>query len=353
LLTRFNSYASPALNSRAKGYPYGNAVPSRVRMLRTFWPDLAAVEGVGLLPIAFVGQEYPCYVGSTGDIAVFLPFDQLLHLIDLFKAGVDAATKIVNDIRSDTRHGQFRCYELRATEIESSAHDLEAFIACCRTQAKAGPVIDRVSWKVREAFDCSTYAVHVENVGTVLAQSRGVNGSIGLSFVPEPRDTFFLDSYEDSMQSIALPYDVWGPTYAADKLAYSNTGVASVPTFRYQYREFFVSGTTSGGAVRGIHGTAWRLCLPEQWHGERYSYHSLGVAVNEGTRQRGDRRGMVVTVRGRELVVEEAALVYDLTGRHLTTHLTSGIGSEDDEIESEDEEEEAEERPRDVEEATA
>jgi hypothetical protein len=80
LLTRFSPYASPALNSRAEGYPYGNAVPSRVRMLRTFWPDLAAVESVSLLPIAFVGQEYPCYVGSTGDIAVFLPFDQLLHV---------------------------------------------------------------------------------------------------------------------------------------------------------------------------------------------------------------------------------------------------------------------------------
>jgi hypothetical protein len=80
LLTRFSPYASPALSTRARGYPYGNVVPVRVRMLRTFWPELAAVESVGLLPIAFVGQEYSCYVASTGDVAVFLPFDQLLQI---------------------------------------------------------------------------------------------------------------------------------------------------------------------------------------------------------------------------------------------------------------------------------
>lgn len=135
-------------------------------------------------------------------------------VIDLYKAGVEAATKTVNDIRSDTRHGQFRCYELRAARVEPNARDLEDFIARCRAQTKAGPTIGRVSWKVREAFDFSTYAVHVENVGTLLAQSRRVNDPIEVSFVPGLRGSFFLDSYEDSMQSIALPYDVWGPTYA-------------------------------------------------------------------------------------------------------------------------------------------
>jgi len=274
-------------------------------------------------------------------------------VIDLFKAGVEAATQTVNDIRSDTRHGQFRYHELRATRLEPSAQDLEDFIAGCRAQAKGGPVIGKVNWKVREAFVCSTYAVHVENVGTLFAQSRRVNGRIGLSFVPGPRGSFFLDGYEDSMQSVALPYDVWGPTYAADKLANSNKGVASVQTFRYENRQYFVSGTTSGGGTNVIHGTAWRLCLPEQWHGERYSYHSLGVAVNAGTRQCGDRRGMVVLVRGREFVVEEAVLVYDLNGWHLTANHLAEAESEDDEPASDQEGDEEEDGLCSVEEAVA
>ncbi|MFP3637529.1 hypothetical protein [Paraburkholderia sp. SIMBA_054] len=74
----FSPLASPALVLRGGSYPYGERVPSRVRMRRTCWPDHADAMNVPLLPIAFVGQEYGCYVSSQGDIATFLPFDQLL-----------------------------------------------------------------------------------------------------------------------------------------------------------------------------------------------------------------------------------------------------------------------------------
>jgi hypothetical protein len=96
----------------------------------------------------------------------------------LFEAGVAAAARTLSDIRGDTRHGEFRGHELRSIRIEHVGQDISDFISLCRMQTSAGPVTGRVTWKVREAFDCSTYAVHVENVGTLSAQRWLVNGQV-------------------------------------------------------------------------------------------------------------------------------------------------------------------------------
>lgn len=80
MVEQSRSMSSPALISRAPAYPFGATVPSRVRMLRTCYPTFAAVDCAHILPIAFVGQAYECYVGEDGEIAVFLPYDQILHI---------------------------------------------------------------------------------------------------------------------------------------------------------------------------------------------------------------------------------------------------------------------------------
>lgn len=74
----FTPHASPALAHRSPSYPFHDRVPLSVRMRSTTWPRHAAAANVPILPLAFVGQEYRCYVSSCGAVVALLPFEQML-----------------------------------------------------------------------------------------------------------------------------------------------------------------------------------------------------------------------------------------------------------------------------------
>ena len=124
-----------------------------------------------------------------------------------------------------------------------------------------------------------------------------------------------------------VPYTVWGRAYCADKLAMAGKKVASVPTFIVNGREYVNDGTTSRGSYCECEG--WTFCAPEDWAGPTYNYESQCKAWDEGRAERGDRRGLIIRVRGRLCVLDGVAEFYDNNAQFL--HYTN-VEEESNEI---------------------
>ena len=68
----------PALHSKGEGYPFGNKVPAKIRMLQTVTADPMPVIGFAYLngelpPLALVGQQYSCWTNKYGAVSVVFP----------------------------------------------------------------------------------------------------------------------------------------------------------------------------------------------------------------------------------------------------------------------------------------
>lgn len=272
-----------------------------------------------------------------------------------FEAGVlqfEAALAVLTQ-KPEVKPWEF--HDLKDFDVEVSADDQEAFKALCRQQSVASSHPHGVDWKVREHIEASRFAVRVEGVGILCLVKYFTRADAFLEFVPpavsgnKHQEAFFHHSYEDDAQSVALPYKVWGKAYAADKMAYSGKGKASVPTFRYGGREYLISGSLSGPGKEGRYsiGTAWALCPRSQWTGNVYSYEAHTKMLDRGIQQRSDYRGIAVLVRGQEMVIESAMFVYDLNAQPLDySHDDEDVRDEESdpsllEREFEDEDEEA------------
>lgn len=68
----------PAIQKRNPGYPFGDRVPRRIRMLKTVVPDLSHFFPEIKHPIARAGAEFRAWTNSNGAvIAVFPNGDKL------------------------------------------------------------------------------------------------------------------------------------------------------------------------------------------------------------------------------------------------------------------------------------
>lgn len=68
----------PALHAKGEGYPFGDKVPAKVRMLRTVTADPMPCIGFAFLkgrmpPVAMIDQVLPCWTNKYGAVAVVLP----------------------------------------------------------------------------------------------------------------------------------------------------------------------------------------------------------------------------------------------------------------------------------------
>jgi len=131
---------------------------------------------------------------------------------------------------------------------------------------------------------------------------------IGADYHPW-RDGLFLSSYRDGLRSVYAPQRVFAAACCANKIAEANDGVASVPTFTLKGREYVNDGGYSHRAYRDCEG--WTFCPLADWKGPTYSYRSQVDSWNEGRTERGDRRGLIVSIRGQLAVLDGAICVYD------------------------------------------
>ncbi|WP_321874630.1 hypothetical protein [Burkholderia ubonensis] len=151
------------------------------------------------------------------------------------------------------------------------------------------------------------------------------------------RDRFFLPSYKDGMRYVRLSESVWHPSYCADKIAFAKD-VASVKPFKFRGRLWVNVG--GSGNVDYREGTCWSLRPIEQWGEPRHTYESQCRAVDARAFERGSHRGLVVSVRGKQYVLDTPLLCYDDSVRSARSD-----DEEESETTADDEPEPAKQRP--------
>ncbi|TVT60060.1 MAG: hypothetical protein FHK80_03470 [Azoarcus sp. PHD] len=221
-------------------------------------------------------------------------------------------------------------YRLWRSNFQPAPAELEAFIAHCF--AHAGTNYHGIEYKIRRQARMTTVAMFARDVGTVIVHQWAGTGT-GVDYYPW-RDTFFLDSYRDDLPAIFAPYASWAVAYCADKIAASNDGIASVPTFVLNGREYINDGGCGKGSYQECEG--WTFRPLSDWRGPTYSYRTQCQAWDDGRTERGDRRGLVVSVRGQRCVLDGVALVYDDNATE-TVSLPAGDDEADIEVDDLDE----------------
>ena len=225
--------------------------------------------------------------GLTGLVGVFrVLFERALGAADVYLAEQGG--------RSGERPFGWHCNSIGITDDE-----LQRFGPHC----VAPSCMEGIETRYRDEKTMELWAMHVAGVGTLTVRrwASGASASFTLG-----RDAVMRESYRDSRPSYALAVEQWQPSYCADKLAEAGQGVASVPTFSYGGQEWVNDGGWHGPGDRGM-CEGWRLVRLEDWHGMTYSYRTQVQAWEDGRLERGDRRGLVVSVRGQRCVLASAA----------------------------------------------
>lgn len=221
----------------------------------------------------------------------------------LYQSGLDTAKVELAELIED---GADISWRLSSIKLATEGETLEAFVRACDRLMK--DPVRGIEVKVRGEVRVKTAAVYIEDVGTIIAYEWSQVGTGHIAYYPW-KAPFFLTGFRDDMPIVKAPYATWKGAYCADKLAMSGKGVASVSTFKLAGREYIQTG---GMCYRGLEqATAWRVCPIGDWNGETHSYQSICKAYDDGVRERGDERGLVVKVRGQLCVLEAAITVYD------------------------------------------
>lgn len=196
-------------------------------------------------------------------------------------------------------------YQLWRAECGATGQEFDQFIAHCR--AMSGTGLADLESKVRDRRHGLRAALYVRDLGTLVAW-RSSAGFCGIDFRPW-RDAFLFDSFQDHMALIEASYSAWAPGYCADKLAFADQGVATVPTVVIQGREYIITSVSGNGRYQ--EGQAWTFCALADWRGPTYNYRSHCHAYDNGSVERGDHRGLIVRVRGELCVIDGAATIVD------------------------------------------
>lgn len=257
-------------------------------------PDLSANQCAILLATA--AKFVPTLEGKVGVL-----FSQAIAIA---QAKLDAAmANMTDEIKEDTS----RYLPWHSHDFNAVPHTIAAFVEHCDSMITRDKLAG-VEYKVTHRHQMTTAGVFIEHIGSIVVHQWHNVDTENLAYFPF-RDSFFMESLRDSAPRIAEPIQTWGHAYCADKIAYSHKGIASVPTFAYRGREYINDGMSHHGDYSECEG--WTFRPFADWHGPTYSYAEQCRAWDDGRLERGDRRGLVVHVRGQRCVLDGCAVFFD------------------------------------------
>ena len=187
-----------------------------------------------------------------------------------------------------------------------------AFAALCESGA-----IDGAQTRVRAHRDWREWVLYVEGLGTLSLwthvdetgqETRGDETQAPYVFEYSPgRASAIAESYRDARTVIEAPISTWGGLAAS---ALSAGGEApAVPSVLHEGRRYVTTGALYHGEY--AEGYAWTVVAREDWSGAVYTRDELLRLWDRGVRERGDDRGLQVTVRGQRCVLGAAVLFID------------------------------------------
>jgi hypothetical protein len=187
-----------------------------------------------------------------------------------------------------------------------------AFAALCESGA-----IEGAQTRVRAHRDWREWVLYVEALGTLSLwthvdetgqETRGDETEAPYVFEYSPgRESAIAESFRDVRTVIDAPISVWGSLAAS---ALSAVGEApSVPSVLHEGRRYVTTGALYHGEY--AEGYAWTVVAREDWSGAVCTRDELLRLWDRGVRERGDDRGLQVTVRGQRCVLGAPVLFVD------------------------------------------
>lgn len=211
----------------------------------------------------------------------------------MFAKGTEAIKRIAGPARPLFAHGLMlasaelekmveRCGEdkeprrIWRVTCDPTDDEFDAFVA--HSRAMVSSAFDGIEYKVRDENGYVVAAMYARDVGTLIARQWSETNR-AIDFRPW-RDSFFLESYRDGIQAIKAPYSTWGRAYCAEKLANSNDGIASVPTFVINGREYINDGGFSRGSHRECEaGRSPRLLIGKERRSATAAKFARGITA--------------------------------------------------------------------------
>lgn len=123
------------------------------------------------------------------------------------------------------------------------------------------------------------------------------------------RDNFFRDSYRDDQPVIEAASSLWDEVCCAGTIAQSGGNAASCKAFAFNGVEYINDGQMHSMELCTCEG--WTFRPLAQWDGPTYTYATQRAAWDDGRLERGDRRGLVVNVNRKTVVLDGSALFFD------------------------------------------
>lgn len=242
--------------------------------------------------------------------AIFCKADTVVGSLEsrlraVFLQGLATAKLVHEDMIGRRIFAEDQKYALWRTDIKIASSVLDQFI-----QVSSAALANKqmgIEVKKRNTRRMLCFGVYIPDAGSVVVRIWP-NAGCGIDYHVY-RDPFFNVSYLDDMREIEAPLTMWEHAYCADKIAYSDESVPSVPTFTLNGREYIHTGGMSSGSYQECKALTFRPL--EGWKGDTYTYRSQCRAWDDGLKERGDQRGLVVSVRGRKCVVDGAVVVFD------------------------------------------
>ena len=148
---------------------------------------------------------------------------------------------------------------------------------------------------------------HLTRVGMYCCETGSVvattwaDGLVGVDF-GIGRDPFFLPSFREIQRVVHAPH--FERETVDGEIISLRDGVTDVLVFAVGSREFVVDTEIVHHCSQRIQ--AWSFCLLEAWRGPTFNLAGQSKAWDEGRTERGDRRGLLVKVRGQAVVLDGA-----------------------------------------------
>lgn len=137
---------------------------------------------------------------------------------------------------------------------------------------------------------------------------RRWESSYGLSYDVQ-KDAELRPSYLDGAPRFEVPARLWRALYVGHTIAEAHDKPAGVRAFTFQGRRYVIKGTRSKGQY--IDAGAWSIVAASDWRGPSYTYRELCRAWDDGRKERGDSRGLVVLIGGQRCALDGYALFVD------------------------------------------
>lgn len=223
----------------------------------------------------------------------------LLH--ELFSHALKLASAALLEFDETIEAGKLS-FTLPWIDVEPDADQWAAFVAGCINQAWPG-----AEYRVRKHARNITAALHMPGIGS-LRGNQWDGGRAVIDFTAG-RDPELLPSYQDEPARHCLPAALWSPCYAGQRLAENSDSPAAVNAVTHQGRQYVITSCLYHGSKSTGH--AWAISALEDWHGPTYSYRSQCQAWDDGRKERGDCRGLIVKINGQRCVLAAYAEFYD------------------------------------------